>query len=79
VRSDLVTTNDQVCVLKNGYLTVGYTTLDAFAADDVDFVELYPPGTESSGSVQRYLHNAGCRATGIGPEQGVFYAVIWLR
>jgi hypothetical protein len=79
VRADLTASNDQVCVLENGYLWVGYTTLDAFEADAVDFVELYPPGTESSGSVQRYLHNAGCRASGTPPGRGTFYAVIWLR
>lgn len=79
VRSDLVTTNDQVCVLEEGRLPVGSTTLDAFAADMVDFVELYPPGTESSGSVQRYLRNAGCRPSGNRPGRSPFYAVIWLR
>jgi hypothetical protein len=79
VRSDLVATNDQVCVVEDGYLPVGSTTLDAFAADNVDFVELYPPGTESSASVQRYLRNAGCRQTGSRPARGPFYAVIWLR
>jgi hypothetical protein len=66
-------------VLENGYLWVGYTTLDAFEADVVDFVELYPPGTESSGSVQSYLRNAGCRPSGTRPGRGTFYAVIWLR
>lgn len=79
VRADLTASNDQVCVLENGYLWVGYTTLDAFEADVVDFVELYPPGTESSGSVQRYLRNAGCRPSGTRAGRGPFYAVIWLR
>lgn len=79
VRSDLVTTNDQVCVLEDGRVPIGSTTLDAFAADHVDFVELYPPGTESSGSVQRYLRNAGCRPSGNRSGRSPFYAVIWLR
>jgi hypothetical protein len=79
VRAGLAASNDQVCVLEDGYLWVGYTTLDAFAADAVDFVELYPPGTETSGTVQRYLRNAGCRSSGVRPGRGPFYAVIWRR
>jgi hypothetical protein len=79
VRVDLAASNDQVCVLEDGYLIVGLTTLDAFAVDIVDFVELYPPGIESSGSVQRNLRSAGCRGTGRRPGREPFYAVIWLR
>lgn len=79
VRTELAASNDQACVLEDGFRIVGYTTLEAFAADDVDFVELYPAGTESSGSVQRYLRNAGCRAVGQMRAKGPFYAVIWFR
>jgi hypothetical protein len=77
IRVALASGNDQVCVLEDGYLRVGLTTLDAFQVDIVDFVELYPPGSESSGSVRRYLENAGCRST--RSRAGPFYAVIWLR
>ena len=77
IRVALVTGNDQVCVLEDGYLRVGLTTLDAFQVDMVDFVELYPPGSESSGSVRRYLENAGCRSRRSRADP--FYAVIWLR
>jgi hypothetical protein len=52
-----------------------------YRADDVDFVELYPPGTESSGSVARYVRGGGCRPVrtpGLR-SRGVFYAVVWMR
>ena len=39
VRVDLAASNDQVCVLEDGYLIVGLTTLDAFAVDMQDAVE----------------------------------------
>ncbi len=37
IRVALVTGNDQVCVLEDGHLRVGLTTLDAFQVDMVDF------------------------------------------
>jgi hypothetical protein len=80
VRTQLATSYDQACVLEDGNRPVGYVTLDTYAADDVDFVELYPSGTESSGSVQRHLRNAGCGATTrsvLGAS--TFYAVVWRR
>jgi hypothetical protein len=65
----------------NGKNTVGPSTLDNFRTQEVEFVELYPPGTELSGSVPRYLRAAGCRPvrTPGSFNVGVFYAVIWLR
>ena len=78
---DLQQIGNEVCVLIDGNRGVGSTTLDTFRADEVSFVELYPPGTETSGTLGRYLRNAGCRplrftgARGRGP----YYAVVWLK
>jgi hypothetical protein len=79
--SDLNAAGGNVCVLLNGKNTVGPSTLENFRTEEVEFVELYPPGTELSGSVARYLRSAGCRPvrTPGSFNVGVFYAVIWLR
>ncbi len=76
---DLAT--NRACVLLDGRRVVGPATLDTYRADDVEFVELYPPGTEASGTVGRYMRGAGCGSTtSIGGRlQPPFYAVIWMR
>ena len=78
---DLQPPLNDVCVLIDGERVVGQLSLDSFRANEVSFVELYPPGSESSGTVARYLKNAGCksptnRARG---NRGPYYAVVWLR
>ena len=79
--SDLGAAGANVCVLLNGKNTVGPSSLESFRTADVEFVELYPPGTEMSGSIQRYLRSTGCRrvTTPGAFTAGIFYAVIWLR
>jgi hypothetical protein len=79
--ADLQSPGNDVCVLIDGNRIVGSTTLDSFRADDVSFVELYPPGTERSGSVGRYLRGAGCRGLRVSAtrSRGPYYAVVWLR
>jgi len=79
--SDLNAASTNICVLINGKNTVGPSSLGNFRTEDVEFVELYPPGTEMSGSVVRYLRNAGCRRVSVPGSfvVGVFYAVVWLR
>src|ERR1035437_391122 len=79
--SDLNAAGGNICVLLNGKNTVGPSTLENFRTAEVEFVELYPPGTELSGSVTRYLRSSGCRPvrTPGSFNVGVFYAVIWLR
>ena len=47
--SDLNATRNSICVLLNGRNTVGAAPLDSYRTEDVEFVELYPPGTEVSG------------------------------
>jgi hypothetical protein len=79
--SDLQVINNTVCILLNGNRAVGQQSLDVYDTDDVEFVELYPPEAEPSGSVAAYLRFATCpttrtRANG---KTGIFYAVIWLK
>jgi hypothetical protein len=79
--ADLNAAGGNICVLLNGKNAVGPSTLSNFRTDDVEFVELYPPGTETSGSAARYLHAAGCRRVQVPGSfvGGVFYAVVWLQ
>jgi hypothetical protein len=79
--ADLNAAGGNICVLLNGKNTVGPSTLGNFRTNDVEFVELYPPGTETSGSAARYLRAAGCRRVSTPSvfSSGVFYAVVWLR
>ncbi|MGH7656183.1 MAG: carboxypeptidase regulatory-like domain-containing protein [Gemmatimonadaceae bacterium] len=79
--ADLNAAGGNICVLLNGKNTVGPSTLSNFRTDEVEFVELYPPGTETSGSAARYLRAAGCRRVQAPSvfSSGVFYAVVWLR
>lgn len=78
---DLNAATTNICVLLNGKNTVGPSSLGNFRTEEVEFVELYPPGTEMSGSVLRYLRGAGCRRVQVPGSfvNGVFYAVVWLR
>jgi hypothetical protein len=81
VTADLENAGINVCVVQDGKQLVGATTLDMYRADDVDFVELYPPGTETTGSVARYARGGGCRPVrtpGLR-ARGAFYAVVWMR
>lgn len=73
--------SNRACVLEDGRRSVGFATLDLYRADDVEFVELYPPGTEPSGTVARYLRGAGCPSSSTvgGRSAPPFYAVIWMR
>ncbi|MFI5310049.1 MAG: collagen binding domain-containing protein [Gemmatimonadales bacterium] len=79
--SDLHDYMNSMCVLQDGRTIIGSTTLDMFEARDVDFVELYPPGSEPSGTIARYMRGGGCRAlrTPGQRSRGPFYAVVWIR
>ena len=79
--AELNALGSNACVLLNGKTTVGATTLSTFKTDDVEFVELYPPGSETSGSAARYMRSAGCRRVKVPSSftTGVFYVVVWLR
>ena len=79
---DLQTASNAVCVLLDGRRAVGSTTLDSWRAGEVEMVELYPPGSESSNSVIRYLRGVGCRSVSTSRTRmrsGPFYAVLWMK
>lgn len=78
---DLQNASNQICVLQDGRRAVGSTTLNSWRAADVEMVELYPPRSEPSGTVARYLRAAGCRASSTGGlrTRGPFYAVLWMK
>lgn len=78
---DLQRDNSSVCVLLNGNRMIGQTSLDVYNTDDVEYVELYPPGTELSGTIAAYMRFAGCTSTRTlaTGKVGVFYAVVWLK
>jgi hypothetical protein len=77
---DLQNASGAVCVLLDGRRAVGSTTLDSWRASEVEMVELYPPGTELSGTSARYLRGAGCRTINTGSiRRGPFYAVLWMK
>jgi hypothetical protein len=69
------------CVLLDGYRTVGQVPLNNYDTDDVEFVELYPPGVSPPHTVATYLQNAGCSVDRSSPiaNHGILYAVIWLK
>ena len=66
--------HSSACVLINGDRMIGQSSLDSYDTEDVEFVELYPPGTEVTGSVAKYLGIAGCstarRGGGGGSRNG---------
>ncbi len=79
--AELNALGSNACVLLNGKNTVGSTSLATFRTEDVEFVEMYPPGSEMSSSAARYMRNAGCRRVKVPSSftTGVFYVVVWLR
>jgi hypothetical protein len=60
-----------ICVIEDGRRVIGLTSLDTYNTDDVDWVELYPPGTE--GSLGRLGQGGGCN------RLSSFFAVVWFR
>ena len=78
---DIQNANGQICILLDGRRPLGSTTLDSWRAGELEMVELYPPGTELSGTAARYLRTSGCR-TSPNPgmrTRGPFYAVLWMK
>ena len=77
---DLQMLSSTVCVLLDGRRMVGNITLDAYDTSEVEMVELYPPGSESSGTIVRHMRDAGCRPVQTSASRrGPFYAVVWMR
>jgi len=69
-------TQDDVCMLLNGR-TPRIVNLRYFAADQLDRIEIYPEGTELTGTVAARMESLpGCRP--VGPRNP-FYIVVWVK
>jgi hypothetical protein len=81
VSGDIQAAGMRACVLMDGYRAVGPASLAGFRADDVEFVEIYPPGTENTSSVARNLTTVRCPAVRLTStfRRGPLYVVIWSR
>lgn len=80
--TELAAAYGQLCVVQNGRTPLGLISLDHFKASDVDFVELYPPKSEPTGSIAAKLRRDECaaqRSVVLTASRGLFYAVVWLR
>lgn len=77
---DLQMVSSTACVLLDGRRVVGNLSLDSYDTSEVEMVELYPPGSESSGTIVRHMRDAGCRPVQTSASRrGPFYAVVWMR
>lgn len=81
VAGDLQAAGWRACVLMDGYRAVGPASLFGFRADDVEFVEIYPPGTELTSSVARNMTTVRCPVVRVTStlRRGPLYVVIWSR
>ena len=77
--SFLANQNNQACILVDGYRPMGLTSLDIYRASDVEFVELYPPGSDMSGSLNSYLDITLCNDPMKKKDPRPYYAVVWTR
>lgn len=86
VASRGVVINRRACVFVNGVARPGYP-VDAIRANDVEFVEAYPPGSDLTRSLAlRWPPNATCgvpdgtiQAHSAGARQVVQFVGVWLR
>ena len=81
VANDLQYAGLRTCVLLDGYRAVGPASLAGFRADDAEFVEIYPPGTELTSSVARNMTTVRCPAVRWpgSSRRGPLYVVVWSR
>jgi hypothetical protein len=81
VAGDIQAAGMRACVLMDGYRAIGPASLNGFRADEVEFVEIYPPGTEMTSSVARNMTTARCPAVRVAStfRRGPLYVVIWSR
>lgn len=77
--------NRKTCVFVNGFPRPGMP-IDAIRTDDIDFIELFPAGTERTATLaKRWPPRAQCGAPSPGYERGdrdpnrVIYASVWTR
>jgi hypothetical protein len=64
------------CILLDGKTQL-YQPLRSFSAAQVELIEVYPPGTEVTGTVADKMRDPACRAEGL--LRHPTYYVIWLR
>ncbi len=76
VGADMMSAAGNVCVLVNGRNAIGPSSLDLYKTDEVEFVEMYPPGTEFSGTAGRYLRASGCKRVTVSGMSGIFYVFV---
>jgi hypothetical protein len=64
------------CILLNGKTQL-HQPLRTFAADQIEMIEVYPPGSELTGTISDKMRTNECRALSL--FQHPTYYVVWLR
>jgi hypothetical protein len=64
------------CILLNGKTSLKQP-LSTFTTDDIEFLEVYPPGTDLTGTVGDRMTHQGCKPGGRGRHPT--YWVLWLK
>jgi hypothetical protein len=64
------------CLLLNGKEGI-YANLGLYGTDDLEMLEVYPPGTELTGTVGWYFHDSRCRPRSLF-EHPTYY-VLWFK
>lgn len=59
--ADLRAANFEACIIMNGSRPIGLATLGTIWSDEVEFLEIYPPGTDWSNTLGRMTGGMGCR------------------
>ena len=68
------------CVIEDGRTVLGPMSLDMYKASNVDFVELYAPGTTGAFASKDRWGVCADESAGSHPNpRGPFYAVVWIR
>lgn len=64
------------CLLLNGTEAV-YMPLRTYSTDDLELLEVYPPGTEISGTIAPHFHNPACLSNSLFDHPT--YYVLWFK
>jgi hypothetical protein len=64
------------CLLLNGKEGI-YGKLSTYTTDDLEMLEVYPPGTELTGTVKWYFHDAHCNPPFLIDHP--LYYVLWFK
>jgi hypothetical protein len=65
------------CLLLNGKEGI-YGKLSTYTADDIEMLEVYPPGTELTGTISWYFHDARCVPPSLLDSPPTYY-VLWFK